>query len=171
MRVHRIAVITSLTLALGVGVAAASVPYTRDAIGPRGAFARSAGPRRLADGRRIAAYLHLSDEQRRQARDILVSRRDAVRPLAERQRDLRSQLDVMLDDPQADAAALGRLVQQLHAGRQQLRAARDETRGKLSTLLDADQKAKFDQLQSVLDGLREARRARPSGAEHSGGDQ
>jgi Spy/CpxP family protein refolding chaperone len=159
MRTTRFAMMSILTLVLGAGVAA-GVPYGRDAREPRGPLARSAGPRRLADGRTIAAYLHLSDDQRRQARSIRSARRDEIRPLIEKQRDLRTQLDTMLDDPQADAAALGRLVQQLHAGRQRLRAARDETRSKLAALLDADQKAKLDRLESVVDGLRDARRPR-----------
>ncbi|HEV8631906.1 MAG TPA: Spy/CpxP family protein refolding chaperone [Thermoanaerobaculia bacterium] len=120
----------------------------RDGRGPDGP-----GSRGLMDPRRLADYLQLTDEQRASARQLFEAQRDKVRPLMERQRDLRDQLDEMLDDPDASDAALGNLVKQLHANRRTLEAAHLELEGKLVAMLDAEQKAKFEQLKSVMDGM------------------
>jgi Spy/CpxP family protein refolding chaperone len=108
------------------------------------------------DPHRLAAYLDLTDEQRSAARDLLRQRRDSMRPLLERQGELRAELETTLDDATATDAALGQLVKQLHANRQAIKAARIELRAQLATLLDPAQKAKLEQLETVMEGLRSA---------------
>jgi Spy/CpxP family protein refolding chaperone len=111
----------------------------------------------VIDPRRLAHYLDLTDEQRASARQLFEQQRDKVRPLFEQQRGLREQLETTLDDPAASDAALGQLVKQLHANRQAMKTARQELRAQLTTLLDTTQKAKLDQLETVMQGLRGAR--------------
>ena len=128
--------------------------------GPRGFGPpghRSPGGPRVIDPRRLADYLDLTDEQRASARQLFEAQRDKVRPLFEQQRGLREQLETTLDDPAASDAALGQLVKQLHANRQAMKTARQELRAQLTTLLDPAQKAKLDQLETVMQGLRGAR--------------
>lgn len=131
--------------------------------GPRGFGPpghRGPGGPGVIDPRRLADYLDLTDEQRASARQLFEAQRDKVRPLFEQQRGLREQLETTLDDPAASDAALGQLVKQLHANRQAMKTARQELRAQLTTLLDPAQKAKLDQLETVMQGLR--------GARHSG---
>jgi len=68
MRAPRIAILSAAGIALTLGVAAASIG--RDAVGARGPIARAAGARPLVGPRRIASYLHLSGDQRKQARGV-----------------------------------------------------------------------------------------------------
>ncbi len=128
-----------------------------------GGFGRQGGPggpdgpggpgRPFLDGRRLADYLGLSDEQRASARQIFEAQRDKVRPLMDEQRALREQLDGLLDDPGATDAALGQLVKQLHANRQALATAHQELESQLASILDEGQKAKLKELHDVMSGL------------------
>lgn len=131
--------------------------------GPR--FAAFRGPRRtggpgFVGPRRLADYLELTESQRESARKVLEAQRGKLRPLFEQQRELRGDLDNLLDDANASEAAIGQVVKQLRANRQTMKAAREDMRNQLSGLLDANQKAKLDQLRSVMEGLRESGRRR-----------
>ena len=117
---------------------------------------------RAIDPRRLADYLDLTDEQRAAARQLFEQQRDKVRPIFEQQRSLREQLETTLDDPAATDAALGQLVKQLHANRQSMKTAKQELRSQLKSLLDADQQAKLDRLETVMEELR------ASGRRHRG---
>ena len=133
-------------------------------------FAAFRGPRRaggpgFVGPRRLADYLELTDPQRESARKIFEAQRGKLRPLFEQQRELRGDLVDLLDDANASDAAIGQLVKQLRANRQTLKAARQDTHDQLSGLLDADQKAKLEQLPSVREGFRESARRR--GRAHS----
>lgn len=121
----------------------------------RGPGARRPG---VFAGRRLADYLDLSDSQRDSARKLFEAQRDKARPIFEQQRELRGRLDDMLDDANASDAAIGQLVKQLRANRQSLKAAREELHGQLAGILDANQKAKLEQLRSVMEGFRDGAR-------------
>jgi Spy/CpxP family protein refolding chaperone len=108
----------------------------------------------LVDPRQLADYLQLDDAQRQQAREILATQRDTMRPLMEQGRSLREHLAQLLDDPQADSAALGNLVQQLHANRQQIEGARKGLDSKLSAILNPAQREKLTRLRTVMEDLR-----------------
>ncbi|HXT49933.1 MAG TPA: Spy/CpxP family protein refolding chaperone [Thermoanaerobaculia bacterium] len=142
------------------GYAGPGAPGTR---GSR--FAAFRGPRRpggpgVIGARRLADYLQLTDSQRESARKLFASQRDKLRPLFEQQRELRGDLDALLDDANASDAAIGQVVKQLRANRQTLKSARQDMHAQLSALLDANQKAKLEQLRSVMEGLRESARHR-----------
>ena len=129
--------------------------------GPRGArFAAFRGPSRpgVFAGRRLAGYLDLTDSQRDSARKLFEAQRDKVRPIYEQQRELRGRLDDMLDDANASDASIGQLVKQLRANRQSLKTARQGLHDQLAGLLDANQKAKLEQLRSVMEGFRDGAR-------------
>jgi Spy/CpxP family protein refolding chaperone len=141
--------------------------------GPGGSGGGAAGPRlaafrgpRRAGGpgfvgpRRLADYLELTDAQRESARKVFEAQRGKLRTLFEQQRELRGDLDDLLDDANASEAAIGQVVKQLRANRQTMKAAREDLRNQLAGLLDANQKAKLDQLRSVMEGLRESGRRR-----------
>ena len=126
----------------------------------RARFAAFRGPGRpgVFAGRRLADYLQLTDSQREGARKLFEAQRGKVRPIFEQQRELRGRLDDMLDDANASDASIGQLVKQLRANRQSLKAAREELHTQLAGLLDANQKAKLEQLRSVMEGFREGAR-------------
>lgn len=133
-----------------------------------GVAARLGGPlpggphgRHGLDPRRVADYLQLTEEQRASARQLFEGQRERVRPLLEQQRALREQLETALDDPAAGDAALGQLVKQLHANRQALEAVRDEAKASFAAILDEGQKAKLQQLESVIDRLGLSKRRGP----------
>jgi len=133
------------------------------AAGPR--FAAFSGPRRpggpgFVGPRRLADYLELTEAQRESARKIFEAQRGKLRPLFEQQRELRGDLDGLLDDANASDAAIGQVVKQLRANRQTLKGARQDLHDQLSGLLDANQKAKLEQLRSVMEGLRDSGRRR-----------
>jgi len=159
---------------LTAGLALARPPSEAPDLGPAGspddaAFAADAGggsfgarsgmPGRLRRGRfgidprRMAEYLQLTDSQRASAKQLFEKQRDAVRPIFEQQRTLREQLDSMLDDANASDASLGQLVKQIRANRRSLESARDQGKASFEALLDANQKAKLEQLESVMEGL------------------
>jgi len=144
----------------GAGGPGASGPRPAAFRGPGRAGSRGfIGPRRLAD------YLELTDEQRDSARKLFEAQRGKVRPLMERQRELRGDLDALLDDANASDTAVGQLVKELRGNRQAMKTAREELRGQLAGILDANQKAKLEQLRSVMEGLRATghRRGRAQG--------
>lgn len=126
----------------------------------RARFASFRGPGRpgVFAGRRLADYLDLTDSQREGARKLFEAQRDKVRPIYEQQRELRGRLDDMLDDANASDASIGQLVKQLRANRQSLKTARQGLHDQLAGLLDANQKAKLEQLRSVMEGFRDSAR-------------
>ena len=130
--------------------------------GPRPRFAAFRGPRPGARGviagRRLADYLDLTDAQRESARKLFEAQRGKLRPLFEQQRELRGDLDDLLDDANASDAAIGQVVKQLRTNRQTMKAARQDLHDQLAGLLDANQKAKLEQLRSVMEGLRDSAR-------------
>ena len=129
--------------------------------GSRGArFAAFRGPSRpgVFAGRRLADYLDLTDSQRDSARKLFAGQRDKVRPIYEQQRELRGRLDDLLDDANASDASIGQLVKQLRANRESLKTARQGLHDQLASLLDANQKAKLEQLRSVMEDFRDGAR-------------
>jgi Spy/CpxP family protein refolding chaperone len=166
--------LTAAATALTAGLALAQPPGEAPDLGPPGsqddaAFAGAAGgpyggpalggPRRSRRGpfgldpRRVAEYLQLTDAQRTSARELFAKQREAARPIFEQQRNLREQLDSMLDDANSSDAALGQLVKQIRANRRSLESAREQGKASFEALLDASQKAKLEQLESVMQGL------------------
>jgi len=117
--------------------------------GPGFAGHRGPGRRGLLGARRLADYLDMSEQQREDARKLVATRRDQVRPLWEERRALRERLKGMLGDPGASDVAVGQLVKQMHANREALVAARKTTQGQLAALLDDAQRAKLEQLRSL----------------------
>ena len=105
------------------------------------------------DPRRMAEYLQLTDAQKSSARTLFQKQRETVRPIFEQQRNLREQLESMLDDANASDASLGEIVKQIHANRRSLESAREQGKASFEALLDANQKAKLEQLESVMQGL------------------
>jgi Spy/CpxP family protein refolding chaperone len=105
------------------------------------------------DPRRVAEYLQLTDAQKSSARSLFQKQRETVRPIFEQQRNLREQLESMLDDANASDASLGEIVKQIHANRRSLESAREQGKASFEALLDANQKAKLEQLETVMQGL------------------
>jgi|CXWL01.1.fsa_nt_gi Spy/CpxP family protein refolding chaperone len=105
---------------------------------------------------RIADYLDLSAEQRTQAKAKMESTRDSATELGEQTRGLRDELRAAVD--RGDKAAIGDLVLQLKALRDQAGGVRDRVAADLETILTPQQQVRWQALRDWLDQRRDERR-------------
>ncbi|HSP15255.1 MAG TPA: periplasmic heavy metal sensor [Thermoanaerobaculia bacterium] len=105
----------------------------------------------------VADFLQLSSEQITAWQQIQKDTAAAVQPLAANARDLQTQLDTALKAATPDAAAVGKLAISLHGIREQIRAAQDAAQAKRLAVLNADQKVKFQALESAREFMRQQR--------------
>lgn len=98
---------------------------------------------------RLAAYLRLSDEQIAEAQEIFTAAREAAAPIRETQKALHEELRALLDGENPDPTAVGEVVLDLHANRQELRTLRQAAFADFEALLTAEQLEKLERLKEM----------------------
>ena len=106
------------------------------------------GMRGMHGGGRLTESLNLTEAQQTATKKLRDDLRVKAEPLMDQVRQQMNELEALLDGAHPDATEVGNKVLAAHATREQLRALRDTFETKFSALLNADQLAKFQQLQS-----------------------
>lgn len=110
-----------------------------------------------------ASYLDLTAEQQASMDRLRDEAKAKVKPLIENQRSLRRQMRDLLDAAKPDPTAVGNAAIQLHQSRQAVKAALKETEQSFVALLNADQKAKYDNFRELRSERHERRGDRGRG--------
>lgn len=132
------------------------------AIAPLGALAQNGPDGERGHGRghrgvgRLMRVLDLTEEQRASLKQFRQEQQAARQPLREEARSVRKQLRAALQSGQHDAAAIGELAIKAHDLEQQTKAARQEMKQHLLSLLTAEQLETYN----VLEKLRKNKRGR-----------
>lgn len=103
---------------------------------------------------RIGAALGLTEQQKASwdaARQNIMT---ASKPARDQARALHQELEALLNQANADPAAVGQKMIELHALRQQLRASHEAMENALAALLTPEQKAKLDEMKAAHRGHR-----------------
>jgi Spy/CpxP family protein refolding chaperone len=98
---------------------------------------------------RIAEVLELSDEQRSQWRNLHGELRATIGPLMEERRILHQQVRTALGSDSPDSCAIGELMVGIHNIGEEQRAAHDNMREQLTSILTPEQQAKFEALHEL----------------------
>jgi Spy/CpxP family protein refolding chaperone len=127
------------------------------ALGAATATAQSPGQgppegRRGARGQALFEYLGLSAEQQEQWRALHEQHREEMKPLREEGRALRQRVKESLEADEPEVL-VGEAVKAVYAHRQKVKAAREGFQGRLESVLDAEQKQKFEAFKAAR-GLR-----------------
>jgi len=93
---------------------------------------------------RLDEVLNLTPDQQTQIEALHQSQRATVEPLFEARRAEDEKLRAMLDSPNPDPTALGKQLIAVHAIEQQLKASHDAMDQRISALLTADQRVRFE---------------------------
>jgi len=94
----------------------------------------------------IASVLNLTDAQKASAKQLHADLWAQAEPLMTKMRQQHEELKTLLDGANPDAAEIGQKVIAAHDTRKQLKALHEQFADKFSALLNADQKAKFQEL-------------------------
>ena len=117
-----------------------------------------AGPR--ADGERgrgghfgrllpPPSYLDLTEEQKAATDKLREETKAKIRPILEGQRQIREDLRAQLEAAKPDATTVGQLTIQLHQNRQAVKDILLATEQSFIALLNADQKAKYENFREL----------------------
>jgi Spy/CpxP family protein refolding chaperone len=131
----RIALITITLIAIAT-MALAQQPRR---MGPHGG---PGGP--PPNDRAIAQFLGLTSDQQTQIDALHQSLRTTIEPLFEQKRAEDEKLHSMIESSSPDATAIGKQVLAVHAIDEQIKAAHDAMDQKIESLLNAEQKVKFE---------------------------
>ena len=112
-----------------------------------------ANPKALAF-KKVARVLELTEEQRNDWREMLKVRRETVGPLRDALAENRREMKAFLEDPDADPAIGGELLQESKSLRDAIREAHRTYVEDFQAMLDAEQARK-------LKGIRAAAKAQP----------
>ena len=123
---------------------------------------------------RMAEYLNLTDQQQASARQLFQDLREQTQPLRQEQKALREQLRTALAAANPDPTAVGRLMIDIHAKREQMKAAREQMNKSFAALLTPEQRQKYDALKDARESFGHRRHGRfgrhgGSGAGDDGG--
>jgi Spy/CpxP family protein refolding chaperone len=100
-------------------------------------------------GERMVRALGLTETQLETWREGESARRDEVRPLAEKLRELRSATHTLLEGAEPDAATVGELVISAHKVEAQLAGVRRAHEAAFVSMLDDEQRIRFETLQEM----------------------
>lgn len=98
---------------------------------------------------RLARFLELTDEQIEAAKAIRKATAAQVEPVREAQKALHEELRSLLDADSPDATAIGEVAIELHQGREQIHALREQAKADFEALLTAEQLEKLEGLKDV----------------------
>ena len=147
----RVIGITILGAALGVAAVAAQPAGERNRDGRKG--------RR---GQAIVEYLGLTADQQAQWRSLNQQHREAMKPFHEEGRELRQKVREYLENDEPDAA-VGEAAKAVYAHRQAAKEARAAFEGELVSVLNEEQKVKYEAFKAARGGDRKGRRGRRGG--------
>jgi len=114
------------------------------------------GPRADRKGRRgqqLADFLKLTPDQQSQLKALMAEHREAMKPLFEEGRKLRERARELTTSNASDEE-VGAAVKAAAAQRDKIRAARQELDGQIKSLLDDEQKTKYDAWKAARRGGR-----------------
>lgn len=97
----------------------------------------------------IASVLNLTDAQKASAKQLHADLKAKAAPLMEQSRQQHQELKQLLEGTNPDATAIGEKMIAAHATHAQLKALHDDFKTRFSALLNADQKAKLQQLEQT----------------------
>lgn len=143
------------TLIAALALALLSLPAL---FAQRGAGARPEG--KAGRHGRMAEYLQLTEQQQASARQLYQQLREQTQPLREEQKALREQLRTALAAANPDPTAVGRLVIDIHAKREQMKAAREQMHKSFAALLTPEQRQKYEALQDARESFGPRRHGR-----------
>jgi protein CpxP len=103
--------------------------------------------------------LDLTDDQKKQIRELMQDQRDAMKPLRQQEMEARKELREAIDGG-ADATRVGQLTLALEGIRKQVRARHEAARDQIVSLLTPEQKEKYEELQAERKKLMEERKER-----------
>jgi Spy/CpxP family protein refolding chaperone len=104
------------------------------------------GPRAARQGRwgqQLADFLKLTPDQQSQLKALMAEHRETMKPLFEEGRKLRERVRELTTSNAPDEE-VGAAVKAAAAQRDKIRAARQELDGQIKSLLDDEQKTKYD---------------------------
>ena len=110
----------------------------------------SAQPRPEPPQKALAEYLQLTDAQITSWQQIQKDAHAAVQPLADKARDLHTQIDTALEAASPDATAVGKLVIALRSTEGQIKAVHDDAKAKRLAVLNAEQKTKLEAFEAAM---------------------
>ncbi|MBZ0111827.1 MAG: Spy/CpxP family protein refolding chaperone [Thermoanaerobaculia bacterium] len=171
MKIHpRVLIATAATcLALAPGIAVAQTGGNPDSQHRRGghAFAERGGegghhgPSRAGHrGMRALEALDLSESQRSAVKEIFEASREQGEPRREEAREIHRQIRELEAAESPDAEALGTLMLEARAIREEMKAEHESIKESIRSLLTEEQAAKFDLLQEMGEDRRSDRRDR-----------
>jgi Spy/CpxP family protein refolding chaperone len=150
---------TAAILALATAAAAAGEPPS----GPPGEGRRGPGGGPPPGGLGDLRLLDLSQEQEVAVGELMRQHRASIQPLVETQRARMRQIHELAVTPGADPAAIGRLVIEAEAARQQMDAERDKLKEAVTALLTPEQRELRARLDAAHKKASERMRARGEG--------
>lgn len=113
----------------------------RSAMGHGGAF-----------GEHLASALDLTDDQKAEAKKIHEEVFAKARPIMEQHHQQMEEVHALLDGDNPDATEVGAKMIAAHANMKQIRTLHEDAMARFSTLLTAEQKAKFDEIKKSHGG-------------------
>jgi Spy/CpxP family protein refolding chaperone len=99
----------------------------------------------------LAAALNLTDAQKASAKQLHTELWAKAQPLMTKMRQQHDELKTLLDGANPDAAEIGQKVIAAHDTRNQLKALHEDFANRFSALLNADQKAKFQEMRQQFE--------------------
>lgn len=127
--------------ALIAGAALAQPPH-----GHMGHMMDKNGAPGAAMAEHLASALNLTDAQKASAKQLHQELWTKAQPLMTKMRQQRDELKTLLDGAHPDATEIGQKVIAAHDTRNQLKALHEDFANRFSALLNADQKAKFQEM-------------------------
>lgn len=100
------------------------------------------------DPRAVARYLGLSEEQRDAWRELREAEREAADPILDAIEPLREDLADLLDEASPEACAVGGIVVEIDAKRDDLRALHEEYVADFEALLTPEQLERWERLEA-----------------------
>jgi len=91
----------------------------------------------------VSSFLQLSEDQTRALITIIQTRDATLQPVAARLHTNHEALGKLLDSPAADAAAIGRLLIEIHADSKQLTAVAQDAAASFEEILSSEQRERL----------------------------
>ena len=107
---------------------------------------------------RLAAALELDDEQTAEVEALFKAHRDSMDPLRQQIRELRQELELMVEGTHPDPTTVGNLFLEIHALHADSESSRQELEADIETLLTAEQLQKWELLKSMRPERRRGRK-------------
>jgi Spy/CpxP family protein refolding chaperone len=99
----------------------------------------------------LASALNLTDAQKASAKQLHEQLKTRMTPLFQKMRQQHDELKALLDGANPDATEVGQKVIAAHDTRNQLKTLHEDFANRFSALLNADQKAKFQQMRQKFE--------------------